>query len=344
VAQSTAVSATDTVMNFPCASPPYGNVVISATGGAGAYVFVVSGVDSTNHTGVFNHLAPGPYTYSVTDSTGCPFTGSFAVPAGYAKDSFDITADSTSCFGLSDGSVVLTAVSTPNAPYSYSLNGGPAQSGLVFDSLAGGNYQVIVYNGIGCNDTLNTVVYEPEPVSVSFSPDTVSGINHDSVTLSTPIIHNFISPVYNWYPSQGLSCTTCVDPSVALSEVSVVPPLVYYVRVSDSLNSNCYAYDSIIVLIKGAFAMPDAFSPNGDDKNDLFGPVMYSYLTIKEFHIYDRWGALVHNSPELWDGKFQGKEQPSGTYVYYIEVQYPDPINPSITDTGKRHGSVVLLR
>ena len=89
--------------------------------------------------------------------------------------------------------------------------------------------------------------------------------------------------------------------------------------------------------------MPDAFSPNGDGKNDFFGPVSHTYVVVKEFHIYNRWGQLVHNSTEPWDGKFNGKEQPSGTYMYYIEGQYFDPATNSM-QTGKEEGGVTLLR
>ena len=89
--------------------------------------------------------------------------------------------------------------------------------------------------------------------------------------------------------------------------------------------------------------MPSAFSPNGDGKNDLFGPISHVYVVVKEFHIYNRWGQLVHNSTEYWDGKFDGKEQPSGTYIYYIVGDYFDPASNS-TKSGKEEGAVTLLR
>ena len=289
-------------------------------------------------------MAPGEYSYTVTDTTGCIVSGSFVVPSGFAKDSFDIVGDSTSCFGLSDGSVTITPILTPNQPYTYSINGATPETGTVFDSLPAGDYQIIVHNNIGCTDTLNTIVYQPDPVTVNIIQDTIPIPNRDTTDAITSTINGFINPVYFWYPSAGLSCNNCISPKATADESSVVAPLVYYLQVSDSLNGNCKAYDSVIVLITGQFKMPDAFTPNGDGKNDLFGPAKHSYLTIKEFHIYNRWGQLIHNSTDLWDGKYKGEEQPAATYVYYIVVEYPDPLNPAKTITKKQEGSVVLLR
>ena len=207
----------------------------------------------------------------------------------------------------------------------------------------------MVKNNLGCSDTINApiVVSSDSSLSVKFNPDTLGppAVNADTVPL-VPIISGFVNPVYDWSPSTGLSCTSCANPVYSAEPGAIVNgPTVYRVLVSDSLNPQCAAYDSIIIEPKGQFAMPDAFTPNGDGKNDLFGPVKYSYvLTVKTFHIYNRWGQLVHNSPDYWDGKFDGKDQPEGTYVYYIEVTYPNGYDYNTIETGKKEGSVILLR
>jgi len=51
----------------------------------------------------------------------------------------------------------------------------------------------------------------------------------------------------------------------------------------------------------------------------------------------------VHNADVYWDGRFDGKDQPVGTYVYYIEVDYPNRENTG-NSTFKKEGSVTLLR
>ena len=337
-------SSTDTVIPFKCGRPPYGNVTITTNAGVSPFNYhIING--SSNSTGQFNGVAPGEYGYTVTDSAGCSVSGGFFVPEGYAVDSFTIFADSTSCFGLRDGDLTVTPVITPNQPYTFSINNETPQLSGTFDSLGAGDYQVIVRNSVGCYDTLFTTVYQPAKLYVNINPDTATIINGDTSDLLSAIIGpGFVSPVYFWTPSTGLSCTQCINNTATVYDPTVTAPSVYYVYVTDSLNSACGAYDSVIILIKGQFQMPDAFTPNGDGKNDLFGPALHSYVAIKEFHIYNRWGQLVHNSTDLWDGNFKGEPQPAATYVYYIVVDYPNPINPSITVTKKLEGSVVLLR
>jgi gliding motility-associated-like protein len=85
--------------------------------------------------------------------------------------------------------------------------------------------------------------------------------------------------------------------------------------------------------------MPNAFTPNGDGRNDYFYPVTFNNIgTVKTFRIYDRWGQLVHDVTGPWDGKFKGEKQPPGTYIYYLDIQIPNQ--------GDMHveGAVTLLR
>ena len=70
--------------------------------------------------------------------------------------------------------------------------------------------------------------------------------------------------------------------------------------------------------------MPNAFTPNQDNTNDLLR-VRGSFITEQEFvfRIFDRWGNLLFESfdpIEGWDGKHKGKACNPGVYVYYFEA------------------------
>ena len=71
--------------------------------------------------------------------------------------------------------------------------------------------------------------------------------------------------------------------------------------------------------------IPNAFTPDGDGKNDIFRPKGEGIATEKyHLRIYDRWGKLMFESkkPEQgWDGKVNGEPVPSGIYVYEVRVK-----------------------
>ena len=86
---------------------------------------------------------------------------------------------------------------------------------------------------------------------------------------------------------------------------------------------------------------PNAFTPNGDGINDLFGPV-FSYAPAS-YHliIRDRWGTILFESEDYlkkWDGKdLQGRPVVAGSYVYYINARTPGG------QTVRKTGQVVVI-
>ena len=88
---------------------------------------------------------------------------------------------------------------------------------------------------------------------------------------------------------------------------------------NDSLESRS---NTISVEKPYALYAPTAFSPDGDGINDYFN-IVGQGLTDYIIEIYNRWGQMVFKSTALdnqWDGKFQQKNSPPGTYVYKIKT------------------------
>ncbi|MFN5355103.1 MAG: PKD domain-containing protein [Bacteroidota bacterium] len=80
---------------------------------------------------------------------------------------------------------------------------------------------------------------------------------------------------------------------------------------------------------------PNAFTPNGDNKNERFYPVWISASKIR-FSIFNRWGTPVFISEELgkgWDGTLNGADVPEGVYVFRVEAT--DLCEKQKTFTGK---------
>jgi gliding motility-associated-like protein len=75
--------------------------------------------------------------------------------------------------------------------------------------------------------------------------------------------------------------------------------------------------------------VPNAFSPNGDGRNDFFqvGVPVEVILHSYEMHIFDRWGNEVFSTNDVnspWDGRMSGQEMRSGVYVYSVKIVFSD--------------------
>ena len=85
-------------------------------------------------------------------------------------------------------------------------------------------------------------------------------------------------------------------------------------------DDNCSGFDSVLVDTCPDFVIPTAFSPNGDDLNDVF-KVYGVGLNEFELLIFNRWGEIVfktNNQHEGWDGKKNGSLCQIDVYVYKI--------------------------
>lgn len=73
-------------------------------------------------------------------------------------------------------------------------------------------------------------------------------------------------------------------------------------------------------------SVPNAFSPNGDGRNDLFYAVVENGCPFGDFDlmVYNRWGELVFHSREpskQWNGLYHGKDAPAGVYAFMLRYQ-----------------------
>jgi len=77
-------------------------------------------------------------------------------------------------------------------------------------------------------------------------------------------------------------------------------------------------------------AVPSAFSPNGDGRNDTFKPIVKGNFSKFEFTVYNRWGQIVFKTNEInygWDGTVNGFTQSSGlfTWVCHYQMKRKEP-------------------
>ena len=120
--------------------------------------------------------------------------------------------------------------------------------------------------------------------------------------------------------------------------------------------SGCVASNTQTVLHYNPrkVAVPNTFTPNGDNINDLFRPVnLQDYGPGGEFWVWDRWGGLIFHStgPTLldysWNGKYSnGQPCDIGNYVWRVTIPgCPNNIiNGDCGGCNTPYGNVALIR
>jgi gliding motility-associated-like protein len=193
-------------------------------------------------------------------------------------------------------------------------------------------YKIIVTNTYGCADSafINVPVYKN--LEVDAGPDKVILIG-DTATLNATIKGTGVR--YTWAPNSYISNINSTDPLV-------FPPQSLEYTISAVSTVGCgSSFDNVWVKVYNELKIPNAFTPNGDGKNDLFRVLPLDNYTLVNFNVYNRFGDLVFRTSDIqkgWDGTLKGVLQPPGVYVYQVDM---------INVQGKRlfkKGSVSLIR
>ena len=285
-------------------------------------------------------LSSYPVTLTVTSAAGCSATGSFSVPTtsvhdqGAAPD-FSVTPSLDVCFNTQmtftdnsggsqeyywyygDGNTDSSSALTAN--YTYSETGTWTVTHTVKDQNS------------GCMSQPYSKTVTVNPIPVITQMPTVYVVLGDSALLSPTVSGTNLS--YRWSPNMDIR-----PDNTATVECTPLADQEYTVNVTAKGDCPAIPMSFDVVVLRPVDSIPNAFSPNGDGINDKWIiPYLssYPYATVQ---IFDRNGMLVFNTygyNTAWDGTYNGKALPIGTYYYVIKLGQGLP-----TKTGY----VVLLR
>ena len=82
-----------------------------------------------------------------------------------------------------------------------------------------------------------------------------------------------------------------------------------------------------ISISESMLEMPNAFSPNGDDKNNIFKAKKYQSIVEFDAYIFNRWGQKLyewHDPAGGWDGTYKGKDVAQGVYYVLVKAKGAD--------------------
>jgi len=99
----------------------------------------------------------------------------------------------------------------------------------------------------------------------------------------------------------------------------------YAITAIDSFANESEIVNRVCVDNCSFYDLPNVFTPNGDNVNDIFIPVEYRFVEKVDMKIYNRWGNLVFETedPNInWDGtNMESKKKvPDGVFYYVCDV------------------------
>jgi gliding motility-associated-like protein len=99
----------------------------------------------------------------------------------------------------------------------------------------------------------------------------------------------------------------------------------YAVSAIDTFGNESYLTNGRCIDNCPYYVIPNVFTPNGDNINDLLQPFPYRFIDKVNVTILNRWGQPVFKTENLninWNGKVDntGEACPEGVYFYIIEV------------------------
>lgn len=270
---------------------------------------------------------PGIYTLTASDDNGCSTSDSISVDYYPESPIFIENIDACSDFSIT--------VEAGSEYVTYLWSTGDSTQSIVIG--AHGNYSVTVVDTFGCSySDVFEVVEVPFEVSASATPNEIQE-GETSVLEVTGNGSGDYGYVWTADPEdQSLTGPNTANPTVSPQELQTI----YTVVVTDSV-TGCVATDTTLLLANFAYALPNAFIPNGGNANNSYFNVIGA-VNVKTFQIYNRWGEMVYNNDTPltgWDGTYEGKPQPVGTYVYYVVL-----LDASGEELPPISGNVNLIR
>ena len=282
---------------------------------------------------IASNLGNGITTFYVIANIGkCQSTDSVKVkvaPFPVAR----VSPDTSICFG---GTVQLSA--SGGSLYSWSpifFLDNPNISNPVANPNTTYRYTVTVRDTLGCGQT------DTASVLVKVFPKLLAdaGPRDTSIVRNQPLqLFGSGGQIYLWSPTTGLTNPNAQNPIAR----GLTDNIDYILKVSNA--AGCFSVDTISVTVykvNAGLYVPNAFTPNGDGKNDKFRPIPIGMKQINYFKVFNRWGQLIFSTTDQlagWDGNYKGHPQDPAVYVWIVEgIDFND-----IKITQK--GTMVLIR
>lgn len=317
-----------------CENSCSGSLTLNATGGTSPYSYSwdnISGGQTLN--GI---VCEGSYIALVSDFYDCETTttvnlGTFPVPSIQVDDA-------NICIG-STATLTATGASTYKWRPIEGLSSSTGSS-VIANPSATTTYTIIGTSVAGCVDSTSSLVSVSDVFApkANFSFNPINPTIYNSEVFFLNLSEDATNYEWNFYNEFTRSE---INPTHTFPENESGTYLICLKALNDV---NCVDEKCQLIKVEGipSVFVPNTFSPNNDELNNVFKPIIRDIsLENYEFNVFNRWGELIFNtknSSEAWDGTYQNKSCPNGTYSWTLVYT---------ENTGNRQflsGSVLLRR
>jgi FOG: PKD repeat len=298
------------------------------------WTFGIPGTSSTQQNPSFLYPIPGNHTVnlSVVDKNQCA-DDTTAVISWYPAPPI-IIIQPNSFLGCVPADIFFNNLSTPiddTYKVAWDFGDGKQEDNVIspshlYEVPGVFTVKVAITSPIGCYkeaEFVDLIRVEPPPVA-DFECDPMDNLSLFNNTV------NFIDKsqgAYRWNWQIGPKYTTVVqNPTYTFNDTGVVK-----IKLIVTHEAGCQDEMEKEIDIKPEITwyMPNAFTPNGDGKNDDFFGKGYMYgATNFRMTIWNRWGEMVYetNNPnDKWNGEKHnsGGMSPEGVYIYLVTFTGP---------------------
>jgi gliding motility-associated-like protein len=195
---------------------------------------------------------------------------------------------------------------------------------IAFPASSSNSIQLIVSNGTCADTALTTVVLDNEVKAGFDLPATICPEDPLIVTnTSTGLVD-----LWKW-SFDVVASSNSKDPQPVFFPGTNIEAAytIKLLATNTTLGCTDSAKHRLKVLNNCYIAVPTAFTPNNDGKNDYLYPNNAIKAENLEFTVYNRWGQVVFHSrdwTQKWDGTIGGIPQASGVYVWMLKYTHRD--------------------
>lgn len=247
-------------------------------------------------------------------------------------DSYVLTRPT--CLYSADGQLQIQASGAVGI--TYSIDGGLTFSASnTFSNLAPGTYFIVIQSPLPCSVSDTVYIAPQSQLSAGGTVSTNTIFPGESVVFSS-YSHNATSTLFDF--GDGSDTTGLTQVVHSYNQIGAFTPMLI---VSDGICFDTITF-SITVAGESSLYVPNVFTPNNDDVNDLFFPRAFGMRSL-ECTIMNRYGEIVHSwigTKGFWDGYTfpAGVACSEGTYFYWIKAEGLDGKSYNV------NGSITLLR